>query len=250
MRVSLAVWFDPLARARSIHKKKENETGTQKQAQEQVQGAHRKPAFSVVCCLYPVVLARIHKPGLIHSVFLKSTSFCLGVSLIIIISWVSYACHTDSSYWAFVHGDTCLTLNILFLCTGNSCRSQMAEGWTRALGGAAFHATSAGIEAHGKNPRAIAVMSEAGVDISGQESTIVSEKMLQQADLVVTVCGHADEQCPVLPPGLEKVHWPLADPAKATGTEEEIMASFRATRDEVRSRVQGLLDRLIEEGSN
>lgn len=142
-----------------------------------------------------------------------------------------------------------MALNILFLCTGNSCRSQMAEGWTRHLGGNAFHAASAGIEAHGKNPRAIAVMGEAGVDISGQDSTIVSAEMLQRADLVVTVCGHADEQCPVLPSGVEKMYWPLTDPAKATGTEEEIMASFRATRDEVRRRVQELLDRPVLEGT-
>jgi len=137
-----------------------------------------------------------------------------------------------------------MPVNILFLCTGNSCRSQMAEGWVRQLGGAAFSAASAGIEAHGKNPRAIAVMSEAGVDISAQESTIVSDGMLRQADIVVTVCGHADEQCPVLPPGVKKVHWPLTDPAKATGSENEIMAEFRATRDEVQQRVQDLLTRL------
>ena len=135
-------------------------------------------------------------------------------------------------------------MNVLYLCTGNSCRSQMAEGWSRHLGGDEFSAESAGIEAHGKNPRAIAVMREAGIDISGQESTIVNDEMLRRADLVVTLCGHADEQCPALPPGLRKIHWPLADPAKATGSEEEIMAQFRATRDEVRQRVQDLLEQL------
>jgi arsenate reductase len=116
----------------------------------------------------------------------------------------------------------------------------MAEGWSRQLGGDVFSVASAGIEAHGKNPRAIAVMQEAGVDISGQESTLVNDEMLQRADIVVTVCGHADEQCPVLPPGVKKVHWPLADPAKARGSEEEIMAQFRATRNEVKRRVAGL----------
>ncbi|WP_028989835.1 arsenate reductase (thioredoxin) [Thermithiobacillus tepidarius DSM 3134] len=130
---------------------------------------------------------------------------------------------------------------ILFLCTGNSCRSQMAEGWARHLGGGAVVAESAGIEAHGKNPRAIAVMAEAGVDISGQESTRVTDAMIRRANVVVTVCGHADEHCPVLPPDVEKIHWPLEDPAKATGSEEEIMAKFRATRDEVRTRVGELL---------
>jgi arsenate reductase len=135
-------------------------------------------------------------------------------------------------------------VKILFLCTGNSCRSQMAEGWANHLGQGRVEATSAGIEAHGKNPRAIAVMRESGVDISHQESTRVTPEMLAQADLVVTVCGHADEHCPVLPPGVQKKHWPLEDPAKATGTEDEIMAKFRATRDEVRSRVEGLIGEL------
>ena len=133
-------------------------------------------------------------------------------------------------------------VNILFLCTGNSCRSQIAEGWARRIGGDAVDVQSAGIEAHGKNPRAIEVMREAGIDISGQESTIVSDGMLQDADVVVTVCGHADEQCPVLPPGITKLHWPLTDPAKATGTDEEIMTEFRATRDEIEGRVRNLLE--------
>ena len=137
--------------------------------------------------------------------------------------------------------------NILFLCTGNSCRSQMAEGWTRTLGSGRFGVESAGIEAHGKNPRAIAAMNEKGVDISGQESTIVTDGMLERADVVVTVCGHADEQCPVLPDGVKKMHWPLEDPAKAAGSEEEIMAAFRATRREVKRRVGSLLT-LLEEG--
>src|SRR3989344_3070676 len=132
-------------------------------------------------------------------------------------------------------------VKILFLCTGNSCRSQMAEGWAYQLGGDRVEATSAGIEAHGKNPRAIAVMGEAGVDISHQESRRVTPQMLAQADLVVTVCGHADEHCPALPPCVQKKHWPLEDPAKATGTEEQIMAKFRVTRDEVRGRVEGLI---------
>ena len=134
--------------------------------------------------------------------------------------------------------------NILFLCTGNSCRSQIAEGWARWYGRALFEIQSAGIEAHGKNPRALAVMQEVGVDISNQESTKVSDDMLAQADLVVTVCGHADEHCPVLPPGTKKEHWPLEDPAKAQGTEEEIMQQFRESRDDIESRVKELLQRL------
>ena len=81
-------------------------------------------------------------------------------------------------------------------------------------------------------------MAEKGVDISGQESTVVTDAMLQWADVVVTVCGHADEQCPVLPEHVSKVHWPLTDPAKATGSDEEIMREFRATRDEIEQRVR------------
>ena len=132
-------------------------------------------------------------------------------------------------------------VNILYLCTGNSCRSQMAEGWTRYLGRDRLEVQSAGIEAHGKNPRAIKIMQEAGIDISGQASTIVNDDMLNLADIVVTVCGHADEQCPVLPQGVKKVHWPLTDPARATGSEAGIMNEFKATRNEVEQRVRSLL---------
>ncbi len=135
-------------------------------------------------------------------------------------------------------------MNILFLCTGNACRSQMAEGWARELGQGRFSVESAGIVAHGKNPRAISVMREAGIDISDQLSTQLSADMLKRADLLVTVCGHADEHCPVTPVGLRRIHWPLSDPAKATGTEEQVMDVFRATRDEIKQRVQDLLDSL------
>ena len=139
-------------------------------------------------------------------------------------------------------------LNLMFLCTGNSCRSQMAEGWARELasqyGDDWLSVESAGIEAHGKNPRAITVMQEAGVDISGQESTRLTDDMLERADLVVSVCGHADEHCPALPAGTRKVHWPLDDPAKAQGTENEIMQTFRNSRDDIRARVETLLGTL------
>lgn len=130
---------------------------------------------------------------------------------------------------------------VLFVCTGNSCRSQMAEGWANALGGDWLEAQSAGIEAHGQNPRAIATMREAGVDITRQQSRRLTPEMLVWADLVVTVCGHADEHCPVLPAGTQKKHWPLSDPAKASGSETEIMAVFRAARDDIRARVESLV---------
>ena len=136
-------------------------------------------------------------------------------------------------------------IRILFLCTGNSCRSQMAEGWANHLGSEWLEARSAGIEAHGKNPRAIRVMAEAGVDVSGQESMRVTDDMIRRADVVITVCGHADEHCPVLPPDVKKLHWPLSDPAKAKGTEDEIMTVFRATRDEVRQRVETLPQQIV-----
>ena len=135
---------------------------------------------------------------------------------------------------------------ILFLCTGNSCRSQMAEGWTRHLAGDLVEVKSAGIEAHGKNLLAISVMSEVGIDISGQDSTVMSTEILDWADIVVTVCGHADEHCPVLPGNTQKDHWPLEDPAKASGTEDEIKRSFYHTRDEIKGRVQHLIRRLSQ----
>ncbi len=133
-------------------------------------------------------------------------------------------------------------MNILFLCTGNSCRSQMAEGFLRAMAGDRVEVQSAGIEAHGKNPQAIKVMDEVGIDIRGQESTAITEEMLNVADLVITVCGHADEHCPILPSGTRCLHWPIADPAKATGTDEEVLVQFRVIRDEIRARVDFLID--------
>jgi arsenate reductase len=137
---------------------------------------------------------------------------------------------------------------LLFLCTGNSCRSQIAEGWARHLGGDRVSARSAGIEAHGKNPRAIEVMHEVGIDISTQESTRLTDAMLESTDILVTVCGHAAEHCPVIAADVRKEHWPLEDPAKATGTEDEIMAVFRASRDDIRTRVAALLSQLRDTG--
>ena len=133
-------------------------------------------------------------------------------------------------------------MNLLFLCTGNSCRSQMAEGFARVMADEGIGVQSAGIEAHGQNPRAIAAMAELGIDITGQESTQLTDAMLADTDLVVTVCGHADEHCPVLPAGTRRLHWPLEDPARATGSEEEITAEFRRIRDEIRERVTELMD--------
>ena len=120
----------------------------------------------------------------------------------------------------------------------------MAEGWPRQLGGKSLAVRSAGIEAHGKNRRAISVMVEAGVGISRQQSSQLDQTMLDWADYVITVCGHAEEHCPLLPSGTRKEHWPLSDPARAIGTEEEITAVFRDSRDEIRRRLGELFERL------
>jgi len=138
-------------------------------------------------------------------------------------------------------------MNILFLCTGNSCRSQMAEGWLRHLAADRLQVQSAGIESHGQNPRAIEVMREAGVDISNQQSSKLTADMLTASNYLITVCGHADEHCPLLPTGTRKAHWSLADPARATGTEAEIMAVFRQSRDDIRERVVELIEGLEQE---
>ncbi len=126
---------------------------------------------------------------------------------------------------------------VLFLCTGNSCRSQMAEGWLKHLGGDAYEVFSAGIEAHGKNPRAIRVMQDAGVNISEQASEIVDTAILESLDLLITVCGHADAHCPVFSSNGKREHWPFDDPAKASGTEEEVMREFARVRDQIHNRI-------------
>jgi arsenate reductase len=122
----------------------------------------------------------------------------------------------------------------------------MAEGWAHHVAEPGVEIQSAGIEAHGKNPRAIAVMQEAGLDISAQESTVLSDEMLERADYVVTVCGNADQNCPILPAGTRKEHWPLDDPAKAVGTEGEVLDVFRASRDDIHRRVTDLFERITK----
>jgi arsenate reductase len=131
---------------------------------------------------------------------------------------------------------------VYFLCTGNSCRSQMAEGFLRALGKDRYEVKSAGLEAHGLNPRAVQTMKEAGVDISSQTSDVIDPEILNRADYVITLCGHADEHCPAISnKNAVKWHWGFDDPAKATGTEEEIMTSFRTVRDAIKSRIEQFL---------
>lgn len=139
------------------------------------------------------------------------------------------------------------TLKILFLCTGNSCRSQMAEGWTRHLKGQEFEAYSAGIERHGMNPYAVRVMAEAGVDISGQRSKLVDELPEVLFDYVVTVCDSANENCPYFPGAVRRVHKGFGDPPRlAAGLtdEEAILDVYRRVRDEVRDFVRGMPENL------
>jgi len=127
---------------------------------------------------------------------------------------------------------------IYFLCTGNSCRSQMAEGWANKYLGDEWEVQSAGIEAHGLNPNAVKVMKEVGVDISSHRSKLIDLDYLNHADLVVTLCGDADEKCPMTPPKVKRVHWGFDDPAKAEGTPEEIWSVFQRVRDEIGERIK------------
>ncbi|MFO7951859.1 MAG: arsenate reductase ArsC [Bacillota bacterium] len=131
--------------------------------------------------------------------------------------------------------------HVLFLCTGNSVRSQMAEGFLKVLGGDQFMVQSAGTHPAGVNPRSVAVMEEEGIDISRQSSDHLTTDMLDWADLLITLCGDAHENCPVVPHGVEKRHWPLSDPSTGGGTEEEIMQRFRETRDLIKGHVEELV---------
>lgn len=137
-------------------------------------------------------------------------------------------------------------MKILFLCTGNSARSQMAEGWTRQLGSDRAEPYSAGIEAHGLNPLAVAGMKEAGVDISSQRSKLVAEILDIPFDLVVTLCSDAEANCPIFPGKVRVIHHGFDDPSGATGTEEERLAVFRRVRDEIRNFVESLLSGDLE----
>ncbi len=138
-------------------------------------------------------------------------------------------------------------IKILFLCTGNSCRSQMAEGWARALRSECIEAYSAGIETHGMNPRAMRVMAEAGVDISGQRSKHVDELKDVVFDYVVTVCDNAAASCPLFPGKTKVIRHSFDDPprlAKSATTDEEALSHYRRVRDEIRAFVEGLPEAL------
>jgi arsenate reductase len=130
---------------------------------------------------------------------------------------------------------------VLFLCTHNSARSQMAEGLLRQLAGNRFEAHSAGTEATHMRPLAVRAMDEVGVDISGQESKTLERYLREPFDYVITVCDDANEACPVFPGAKNRRHWSLPDPSAAEGTEEERLAVFRSVRDGIRDRVQAEL---------
>ena len=127
---------------------------------------------------------------------------------------------------------------VLFLCTGNSCRSQMAEGWLRHLAGDQFDVVSAGTHPVGLNPYAVAVMQEANVDISNHVSERVDPYLEQQFDYVITVCDRAHETCPIFPAASTRLHWSFDDPAKAKGTFEQQLIVFRKIRDEIAERIR------------
>lgn len=127
---------------------------------------------------------------------------------------------------------------IYFICTGNSCRSQIAEGFGKKYLGKQHSVYSAGVEAHGLNPWAVKVMAEVGVDISEQTSDVIDPALLNHADYVITLCGDAHDRCPMTPPHVKRDHWGFEDPARAEGSEEERLNVFRRVRDEIEERIK------------
>jgi arsenate reductase len=136
---------------------------------------------------------------------------------------------------------------VMFLCTGNSCRSQMAEGLARILGRDVLVPYSAGLLAAGVHPRAIAVMREIGIDISKHKSKEIDEALLMSMDTVITLCSSAEEACPVTPPGIRRIHWPVRDPVATIGSAEEVMKDFRRARDEIKEKIIVFVDLLKKE---
>jgi len=129
-------------------------------------------------------------------------------------------------------------LKVMFLCTGNSCRSQMAEGFAKHLGKDLLEVHSAGLIAAGVHRRAIAVMQEAGIDISRQRSKEIDQDLLNTMDIVITLCDNAAEACPWTPPDIKRLHWPVNDPVGTIGTEDYIMNKFRRARDEIHGKIE------------
>ncbi len=138
---------------------------------------------------------------------------------------------------------------VMFLCTGNTCRSQMAEGFARELGKGLIEAYSAGLMPAGVvHPKAVAVMKELGIDISSQKSKGIDPELLEKMDIIVTLCGNAEASCPMTPPSIRRIHWPIDDPVAAIGTEEELMKEFRKARDEIKGEIRVLINALRNGG--
>lgn len=131
--------------------------------------------------------------------------------------------------------------NVLVLCTGNSCRSQIAEGYLKAMTGEKSSIYSAGVETHGVNPKAIKIMAEDGIDITDHTSNHIDEYQNVAFDYVITVCDHAKERCPYFPTQAQKFHHNFPDPAKATGTDDQVMAEFRNTRTLIKDYMQNFV---------
>ncbi|WP_291759624.1 arsenate reductase (thioredoxin) [Lysinibacillus sp. UBA5990] len=131
-----------------------------------------------------------------------------------------------------------MTNTLYFLCTGNSCRSQMAEGWAKKLLPTNWTVKSAGIEVHGVNPNAIKAMEEVGIDVSNHTSDLIDFETLNSATLVVTLCEDAADKSPMTPPHVRREHWGFEDPAKATGTDEEKWTVFQNIRDAIGQRIE------------
>jgi arsenate reductase len=135
-------------------------------------------------------------------------------------------------------------LKVMLLCTANSCRSQIAEGFARQLGKGLIETYSAGLFAFHVHPRAKQVMKEIGIDISEQKSKVIDERLLKNMDIIITLCGHAEASCPATPPEIKRIHWPIKDPVGTVGTEEEIMDAFRKTRDEIKEKIEGFINKI------
>ena len=137
-------------------------------------------------------------------------------------------------------------LKVLFLCTGHSCRAPMAEAWMNRLAGNIVDVKSAGIEANGISPYTKTVMAEVDIDMSDKESVSLKGDMLEWADLLVTLCDNAEEQCPIVDESIAKLHLPLSDPEKLKDDEDALLAAYRETRDDVKKRVDFVLSHLVD----
>lgn len=139
-------------------------------------------------------------------------------------------------------------IKIMFLCTGNTCRSQMAEGFAKYLSKGKMEVHSAGVKAEGfVNPLAIEVMKEVGIDISEQKSKVVDLNLLNKMDYIITLCSNAEETCPVTPPHIKRIHIPIDDPSKERGSRKEILPAFRKARDKIKFEVENLLKTILKE---